>query len=162
MRGRYERDQVDPQDAQPLRNMTITSIALAEDLRTSVAFGEPDVAKKWKRFMSFFSMLYGITKHFIREDRRKEVEAFMGEWFRYGYLVKRYKNLKAISERDDEKNNEKLRENTEKLRKMIQKVNPARSLELFEKYIVVLKKRGMYVLAETTIGEEGFEEEEDD
>lgn len=158
---RYKKDQPLPEEAEPLKNMTITAIALAEDLRTSIAFGDSDVPLKWKRFMTFFSMLYGVTKFFIDKTIISKTDDFMKKWFLYGYAVKKYKALKneTLKKGALDKNAEKALED---LNKIFMEVNPARSLDVFEEYVKVLKKRGIYTMKESTIGDEGFGEGEDE
>lgn len=155
------RDQPLPEEAEPLKNMVITAIALAEDLRTSIAFGDSDVAAKWKRFMTFFSMLYGVTKHFIEDSLKSSTDAFMGKWFVYGFAVKKYKEIKNSAEEKGAIEDD-VKASLAELNKIFMEVNPARSLEVFEEYVKVLKKRGIYTMKESTIGYEGFEEEDKD
>lgn len=149
-----ELEQAKRDDSDTLRNMTITAIALAEDLRTTISFGEPGVASKWKRFMTFFSMLHGVTKHFIATGKRKRTDVFMQKWLIYGFSLKKYKELRDKLEEGED--NKEVKKAMKEAAKIFKQVNPTKSLEVFETYVIALKKRGIFRLAEAADAEEGY------
>ena len=144
-------------DTNTLRSMIITSIALAEDLRATMAFGDGKIPQRWKSFMSFFSMVYGVTKYFVAEDKRKKTDAFMKKWMMYAHCVRRHKQLTDLAQsKDTTVDKGKIAKALKELETLFKSVNPPKSLEIFEDYVDVLKKRGIYTLAEHGEVEAGF------
>jgi len=155
----YRRGQAEEEDAEPIKQMAVACITMAEDLRTSIAFGRDDVPMKWREFMRVFSMLHGITKPFVPARDRADVDAFLGKFLMYGYAVQQYKKIQdaiACGEADDSRTQALLKE----VQALFETVNPKASLAVLDGYITLLKNRGMYSMKETVIIDEGFEDDD--
>lgn len=146
-------------DALVIRNLTVATVGMGEQLRTAISFSEPNMAKLWKEFMEMFSMLYGVTKRQLNNvAARKRLDEFMRAWFKYGFAVKHYHDLtekvaqKLMSAED-------AAPALEEARSLFMVVNPATSLEMLDLLADELHEKGLFSIKEAiNIGEDGYGE----
>jgi len=145
-------------DALPIRNLTIATIGMGEQLRTAISFKKPTAGKLWMDFMEMFSMLYGITKWWLHDVTAKEqLAAFMATWFKYGFAVSYYHDL-TVKVAQKILTPAQAAPGLEEAQDLFKVVNPKTSLDMMEILVQELVKKGIFSIKESTIIDEREED----